>query len=119
MVNFKKIIAFLLKNPYIFGFLFFVLFLIGGAIYVFIFPFEKVIMLKNKSDYASGKKMYNTVSDNNDNVYIVTNAWPLLHFTSAEVLNKLIVGKSYRIRGYGVRVPIFGIYPNIVSAVEL
>jgi len=119
MAKTNKIIAVLLENPFLGYFLVLVIFLIINAAYVFLFPFEKVIVVKDKSEYASGKYMYNTISDEKDTVYIITNAWPLLHFTSAEVLHKISVGKSYRVRGYGVRFPILGIYPNIVSAVEL
>jgi hypothetical protein len=32
------------------------------------------------------------------------------------LFNEIDVGKTYKIQGYGIRVPILGWFPNIVSA---
>jgi len=119
MAKSLNILNVLINNPILAYALGLAVLLLVTAIYVFMTPFEKIVTIKEKSEYASGKKLFNTVSDDKGTVYVVSNSWPILHFTSAEVLHKMEEGKTYRIRGNGLRVPIFGIYPNIVSAVEL
>lgn len=89
------------------------------VIYVYLFPFERTITIKEKSEYASGKVIYNTVFDTQGRVYQVANAWPLLHFSSAEVFMKLEKGKKYKVRGYGKRVSFIGLFPNIIGVAEL
>ena len=90
-------------------------FILINVLYVWLTPFEKMVIINSKSEYASGKYLYNTVSDKTDKVYQVANSWPLLHFTSAEVFLKIEEQKQYKIKGYGIRVPILSLYPNITS----
>lgn len=97
----------------LFGFMFL------SVLYVYFFPFERTIKIKDKSNYASGKSLFNTISDSQNNVYEVANAWPLLHFRAAEVFSKLESHKTFKIRGYGLRISFIGLFPNIVSAVEI
>jgi hypothetical protein len=40
----------------------------------------------------------------------------LFHWTSAEVFNKIDIGKTYKIEGYGKRIPFLGFFPVIISA---
>jgi hypothetical protein len=89
------------------------------VLYVYFFPFERTITIKEKSEYASGKVIYNTVFDTKGRIYQVANAWPLLHFRSAEVFMTLEKGKTYKARGYGVRVSFLGLFPNIIGVVEV
>lgn len=96
-----------------------IIFAFGLVLYVYLFPFERTITIKEKSEYASGKVIYNTIFDTKGKVYQVANAWPLLHFSSAEVFMKLEKGKTYKVRGYGRRVSFLGLFPNIIGAVEL
>lgn len=51
----------------------------------------------------------------NGEVYEVANSFPVLHFTAAENWNTLEVGKSYKVTGNGIRIPILSLYPNIVT----
>jgi len=119
MAKSLNILNVLIENPFLLYALGLALILLTTAVYVFLTPFEKVVSIKDKSEYASGKYLFNTVSDETGAVYVISNSWPILHFTSAEVLHKMEVEKTYRVRGNGLRVPILGLYPNIVSAVEL
>jgi hypothetical protein len=89
------------------------------VLYVYFFPFEREITIKEKSEYVSGKTIYNTVFDTKGRVYQVANAWPLLHFRSAEVFMSLEKGKKYKARGYGIRVSFLGLFPNIIGVAEL
>ena len=91
------------------------------CIYVYATPFERFVTIKEKYNYASGQgkslSVMNSVSDDSNRVYKITNCLPKLHFTSAEVLLSIVVGQKYKINGYGWRVPILGMYPNITSAI--
>ena len=115
----ERISTFILKNPISFYTLIIVFYMFLCILYVYLFPFEYAIQIKAKSNYASGKSLFNTISDSQNNVYEVANAWPLLHFRSAEVFSKLETRKTFRIRGYGLRISFIGLFPNIVSAVEV
>ena len=91
--------------------------LLFQILYVWLTPFEKTVIINSKIGYASGKYLYNTVSDKSGLVYHISNSLPLLHFTSAEVFLKIQPENQYKIKGYGMRVPFLGLYPNITSIV--
>jgi len=114
-----KITKLLFDYPVLIYLIVLIIFAFGLVIYVYLFPFERTITIKDKSEYASGKVIYNTVFDTKGKVYQVANAWPLLHFSSAEVFMKLEKGKTYKVRGYGKRVSFIGLFPNIIGAVEV
>lgn len=94
-----------------------VTFILVQILYVWLTPFEKTVIINSKIGYASGKYLYNTVSDKSGLVYHISNSLPLLHFTSAEVFLKIQPENQYKIKGYGMRVPFLGLYPNITSIV--
>lgn len=93
-------------------------FIIITCLYVWLTPFSRTITIKEKYNFASGAgrslSMKNTVMDSEGRVYAISNSFPLLHFTSAEVMMKIENGKTYTVKGYGWRIPILGMYPNIV-----
>jgi len=114
-----KLLKILFDYPILIYIIVVLIFAFALAAYVYLFPFERVITVKEKSEYASGKVIYNTVFDTKGRIYQVANAWPLLHFSSAEVFMKLEKGKQYKVRGYGKRVSFIGLFPNIIGAVEV
>lgn len=73
-------------------------------------------MLKSST---SGNKSINLVSAKDGTLYKVTDAWLLLHFKSAEVLNVLTnkSSETFYVSGFGMRVPALGLYPVITSAI--
>lgn len=97
----------------------FVIIMVIWFIYVYTTPFERNITVKEKYSYASGSGKYmsieNTIMDSESRLYSVTNCLPLFHFTAAEVLATIEKGKAYAVVGYGRRIPILGLYPNIVK----
>ena len=112
-----------LTSLHYFGILLFI-FLIIHVIYVYSTRFEKTITIKEKHAFSTEGSMTsknsiikNTVSDQNGIIYQISPSFPLLHFTAAEVLLNIQKNKMYKISGYGWRIPILGIFPNIVSAV--
>lgn len=89
--------------------------IVTQALLILLTSFTKVITVKSKESY--GRRGYQQlITDTNDHVYAVENAPVVMHFTSAEVFGKLQEGASYTVKGYGVRIPILGWFPNITSA---
>lgn len=87
-------------------------------IYVYSTPFSRTITIKQKNDYSRGRTISNTVADETGQVYEVANSFPVLHFTASENWSKLEVGKTYKVTGNGIRIPILSQYPNIVTLTE-
>ena len=107
-----------IDNPILFYVVLLIVSLFVQVIYVYLTPFERSITIAQKISYSTGKYMSNTLIDDQGNVYQATASWPILHFRAPEVWLTLEVGKTYTIRGNGIRVPILGLYPNIVAAVK-
>ena len=107
-----------LSNPLAFWAIVLLVAAIIQAIYVFMTPFERSIKVQEKFGYASGKYMTNTIYDTDGRAYQVTSSWPLLHFKGPEVWMHIEKGKTYVVRGNGLRVPFLGWYPNIVAATK-
>lgn len=84
-------------------------------IYVYSTPFSRTITIKQKNEYSRGRTISNTVADVTGEVYEVANSYPVLHFTASENWSTLEVGKSYKVTGNGIRIPILSLYPNIVT----
>lgn len=109
------IISYKYKHPIIFYVALFAVIILVNVIYVYSTRFERTITVKEKHEYATGKYMRNTILDENSNAYQVSSSIPLLHFTDAETWLHLEKNNKYTISGYGWRVPILGMYPNIVT----
>ena len=105
------------KDPIMFYGALFLIFILVQIIYVYSTRFERVITIKEKHDFSSGKHIRNTISDEEGNVYQITSSYPLLHFTDAEIWLNIEKNKKYTILAYGWRIPILQLYPNIVAIV--
>lgn len=81
--------------------------------------FEKVITLKSEFTHTAYKYGNTFVSDQNNNVYKIHNNALLLSFNAVEMLSMLEKGRTFKITGYGVRVPWLGLYPNIISVTNV
>jgi hypothetical protein len=88
---------------------------ISNLIYYYITKFERTITVDEKYAYSS-KRRGQTISDTNNVVYVLRDVLVLFHWTSVDLFNELDVGKTYKIQGYGIRVPYLGWFPNIISA---
>jgi len=78
--------------------------------------FEKTITIDEKFAYGQRNGNSQSVSDKDNNVYEIRNSMLLFHFTSAEVFNSLDINSTYKVKGYGFRVPVLGMFPNIYHA---
>jgi len=110
-----KLLKFIIDNPVLWYVLFLLISLIIYSIYLYATAFKKSVTITQKNLYAQGKYTNNTVVDENGKVYAITNLLPVLHFTAPEVWNSITIGKTYNVKGYGIRIPILGMYPIIVS----
>jgi hypothetical protein len=88
---------------------------ISILIYYHLTKFERVITVDEKYAYSS-KRRGQTISDTNNVVYLLRDIFVLFHWTSVDLFNEIDVGKTYKIQGYGIRVPFLGWFPNIISA---
>jgi hypothetical protein len=78
--------------------------------------FEKDITIAKKYTSIAGFRYSYTqyrIVTNDDSIYQVSNVWWRADFNNEEDWNALEIGKTYRVKGWGYRVPLFGIYPNI------
>ena len=105
-VNFNYVILFLIC-----------LWLILSGLFILFTKFEKVITIKAKEGYGMRNGRGQLVTDETGGVYTVSNAFLIFHFTSAEVFGSLEVGKKYRVKGYGMRIPPIGMFPNITGII--
>lgn len=93
-----------------------ILLIILNFIYVYSTKFKKIITVDEKHTYGSNNsKGSQSISDSNNNIYILKNSIYVLHWTSVEVFNKLDEGNKYEIEGHGIRFPVFGLFPNITN----
>lgn len=100
-------------------FILFIITLVFNALYVYFTRFEKIITIDEKNTYGSRKTDNQRISDTDGNIYVVKDSLMMMHWTSIELFNKLDSGKTFKVSGYGMRVPFFGMIPNITSAVEI
>jgi hypothetical protein len=97
-----------------------ILFLFVYYFYMKATKFEKIITIKKEftqpSESLRQKSLFaNLIGDTNDNIYSITNNILLSHFTAAEKLLQIEPGKTYKISGYGTRIPFLFLYPNILE----
>ncbi len=96
-----------------------VIYVILFYIYYYMTKFTKQITVKSEIDYVTGMGRFiygnNMISDMNDDVYSVSNRLLLLKFNAVENLSKLEPKQTYTVSGFGIRYPIFGLYPVITD----
>jgi len=115
MKNFYQMMKNLIKDPILVGF---IVLIIIHIVYVYSTRFERTITIKERREFSTGGKyIKNTILDENGNVYQVAFSIPLLHFKDAETWLRLETNMKFTVSGYGMRIPILGLYPNIVSIV--
>ena len=111
MIVFLK---YIMKNKFNFIlFLIIILMIILNIILYYTTQFEKTITIKDKyTRYRRVSSNYNIVDEENT-IYQVDNVWFKFDFDRAEDYNKLEKGKKYKVKGYGIRLPVFDIYKII------
>jgi len=105
------------SNYYLYIFIFvlavFVISMLVTVTLYFTTKFEKTITIKDKyTRYRRKGSNYNVV-DTENNIYQIGNLWFKFDFNRAEDYNKLDKGKTYKVKGYGVRIPMIDMYKKI------
>jgi hypothetical protein len=98
-----------------------VIFAIVGIAFQLGSHFEKEITITKKYTAVTGVRYARTqymVVDSDNSIYEVSNVWWKADFNNVEDWNNMEVGKKYRVKGWGYRFPLFGMYPNIYELVE-
>lgn len=104
------------SHPSFWMWFFIVIFLVsvvGGVIFQVATGFTKQITVKNTYTRLSGRRMWYMVADTNGALYRVGNLWWRGDFNEADDWANLQAGKTYTIRGYGIRVPALSWYPTV------
>lgn len=93
-------------------------------VYVFSTKFTKTITVKKTytgvEDESSGNGYYDMfttymVVDTNNNVYQVSNSVWFWEWDAPEEWGKLSKGRTYTVNGYGKRMGLLGMYPQIIT----
>jgi len=92
-----------------------------NIIYTYSTQFTKTITIKNLNFYKYGRYSMSQylVTDENDNVYIVSNSIYYLFFNSPELYTSLQNNQKYIIKGFSLRIPILGFFPHILKATKI
>lgn len=90
-----SIVNYLFANPIVFYGLLLAVVLIVQIIYVYLTRFERIITVKEKHEFSTGKYIRNTISDGEGNVYQIQSSLPLLHFKEAEIWLQLEKNRIY------------------------
>ena len=95
---------------------FIIIFLISTIISVILYfttHFEKTIQVKEKyvQGFRRGGRYY--IVDTDNNVYKLVDTWFLGEFDRGNDYAKITAGNSYKIKGYGVRIPFLSYFPKV------
>jgi len=117
-MNIKELLS---NNLTFYLFVFFVaVFIIGAITNVVLWKstqFEKTITISEKYIRARRRtSTYHAVDENGEN-YKLDNVWFKGDFNRADEYGILKVGESFKVKGYGKRVPLFNMY-RIIYSVE-
>lgn len=83
--------------------------------------FEKEITISKKYTMLNGVRYLTTrymVTATDGSIYQVSNVWWLADFNNVEDWNNMDVGKTYRVKGWGYRIPLFNVFPNVYEIVS-
>lgn len=69
----------------------------------------------NRNVYASQQF---TVVDQNDTLYTIPYSLLSFQFDAEDKWSKLVIGKTYQVKYWGIRQPMLGLYPRIDEIVE-
>ena len=97
--------------------------LLISALYTYLTPFERRVTVKEKYNYASGAgkglQVRNSIYTTDGKVYVISNSLWRWFFRSAELLLSIEINKTYDVKGFGLRIPILGLFPVIIDAKEV
>lgn len=80
---------------------------------------KEIITVNDKYQLFRGMSMQMIKTNNDDTHYAVPSSVWFWQFKSPELWRSLEVGKTYTVQSYGWRMPLLGMFPNIVDAREI
>ena len=90
-----------------------IIFVVLNVVLYFGTHFTKNITIKDKYiRYRRSASNYHVV-DVEGNIYQIRNVWFKADFNRAEDYQTLEKGKTFNVSGYGIRIPLLGMYPSI------
>lgn len=92
-------------------------FLVLFYVYYFATRFSNVQITVKKDDLvkANGRYSSNMIGTTDGRVFKVSTNPLIFAFNAGEILNQLDEQTSYTVSGYGRRVPMLGLYPQITA----
>lgn len=89
------------------------LFIASHLIYVVSTRNKNEIIIKNKYNFTRNGFTEFMIIDNNGKHYNVNNSFWFWKWDSIEDWNNMEINQKININYYGIRIPLFGIFPNI------
>jgi hypothetical protein len=87
--------------------------IIINIIFYYTTQFKKTIIIQDKyTIYRKYASNYNIVDDN-DTIYKIENIWFKGDFNRADEYAIFRIGKKYKVKGYGKRIPLLNMYKSI------
>ena len=105
-----------ISNPWYFFYILLVLLLLSIIVDFILFfntQFEKTITVSNKYHLQRASR-YHLIDQNNEN-YRVTNVWFKGDFDRGYRYGMFLEGNTYKVKGYGIRIPVLNMYKNIYN----
>ena len=92
-----------------------VLYVLVFYLYFFLTKFEKKITVSEELLRGQYKHLVNMIADARGEIYVLKEVLLLWSFDASENIARVEPGKTYLVKGYGVRVPFLALYPTITS----
>lgn len=96
-----------------------VIIILFRPIYFYSTKFEETITIKEKYQRVVGRTMKYLIVSENDTSYNISNVWWKGDFNKADDWVELKVGKTYKIHGFGKRLPFLSWFRNIYAFEEV
>jgi hypothetical protein len=84
-------------------------------VYRFSTTFSKTIVVKDKYVISKSNRTYYTIVASDDKMYRISNDIYTGTFNHSDMYASVDKGKKYKIDGFGMRVPIIGLYTTIYN----
>lgn len=87
----------------------------GHFLYINYSSNKKELLVKDKYTYVKAGFTHFMIIDNNDVHYNIHNSFWYGKWDSVEDWSNIKIGEHLRVKYYGYRLPLFGMFPNIVD----
>jgi hypothetical protein len=88
-------------------------FLVTTTTVMYALKFDDEIEVKNKYTKVEGPRTIYMITTTRNKIYKFDRAPWKMHYAQADLWTSVEKGERYRVKGFGMRWPFFGMYPNI------